>query len=120
MYDDLWIQCNGQGPANLSHREIPSRLFRPVFESNQTDYLKCLLEKSSKVNLTSAQKNEMVEIAFESKNVDTASILVNDINYRPLFEAKDSLERTLIQQKLYDRRFTIYSFHLKSLVSARA
>ena len=82
--------------------------------------MKCLLEESSKVNLTSAQKNEMVEIAFESKNAETASILVNDINYRPLFDAKDSLGRTLIQQKLYERRVTIYSFHLKSLISVMA
>ena len=115
MYDDLWIQCNGQGPANLSHYEIPSRLFGPVFnQTGQEDYLKCLLEKSSKANLTPDQKNEMVEIALTSQNVATASILINDINYRPLFEATDPLGRTVIQQKLFDRRFTKYSFHLKS------
>ena len=111
MYDNLWIQCNGQGPANLSHYEIPEKLFRPVFESNQTDYLKCLLEKSSKANLTSDQKDEMVKIALRSQNAATASILINDINYRPLFQATDLLGRTLIQQKLNERRVTIYSFH---------
>ena len=112
MYDDIWIQCNGQGPANLSHHEIPSRLFGPVFnQTGQEDYLKCLLEKSSKANLTSDQKDEMVKIALRSQNVATASILINDINYRPLFQATDPLGRTLIQQKLNERRVTIYSFH---------
>ena len=116
MYDDIWIQCGGQGPANLSHYEIPSRLFAPVFnQTDQTDYLKCLLEKSSEADLTSDQKSEIVQIAFESENVAAARVLINDINFSPLFEATDSLGRTLIQRKLYQRRITIYSFHLKSL-----
>ena len=51
-----------------------------------------------------------MEIAMDSygkwTNEDLTTALANDDNFRPLFESKDHLGRTFVQEYLYKRRLT--------------
>ena len=141
-FDDLWKTCddgrrsdnehdNGEfyipSPVNLLAFHIPQRLFEPIFEAyswaDQTrclKYFKCFLKGISELSnttFTSTMKKELMGISIGYSNVELTNILANDKNFRPLFESKDNLGRTFIQEYLYKSRFSVVSFHLCTLLA---
>ena len=136
-FDDLWKTCddgrrsdnehdNGEfyipSPVNLLAFHIPQRLFEPIFEAyswaDQTrclKYFKCFLKGISELSnttFTSAMKKELMEMAVNYVNEELTTALANDENFRPLFESKDDLGRTFIQEYLYKCRLIVFSFLL--------
>ena len=109
-------------PDNLKAYEIPQRLFEPIFEAyswaDQTrclEYFKCFLKGISELSnttFTSTMKKELMGISIGYSNVELTNILANDKNFRPLFESKDNLGRTFIQEYLYKCRLIVFSFLL--------
>ena len=109
-------------PENLKAYEIPKRLFEPIFEeyswSDHTrclEYFKCFLKGISELSnttFTSAMKRRLMEKAISYSNEELTITLANDDNFRQLFESKDDLGRTIIQEYLYYCMFTVFSFLL--------
>ena len=80
-----------------------------------------------------------MEISIGYNNVELTNVLANDDNFRPLFESKDDLGRTFIQEylykskdpvlvrsspqpqtgSLYKSRFSVVSFHLRTLLAKK-
>ena len=110
-------------PGNLKAYEIPKKLFEPIFEAYSwadhtrcLEYFKCFLRGISELSnttFTSAMKKELMEIAVNHVNEELTNALANDENFSPLFESKDDLGRTFIQEYLYERRFIMFSFLLR-------
>ena len=141
-FDDLWKTCddgrrsdneldNGEfyipSPVNLLAFHIPQRLFEPIFEAyswaDQTrclKYFKCFLKGISELSnttFTSAMKRGLMEKAISYSNEELTITLANDDNFRQLFESKDDLGRTIIQEYLYYCMFTVFSFLLNYIES---
>ena len=109
-------------PENLKAYEIPKKLFEPIFEEYSyadhtrcLKFFKCFLEGISELSntlFTSAMKKELMEMAVNYVNEELTAALANDENFRPLFESKDDLGRTFIQEYLYKCRLIVFSFLL--------
>ena len=115
-------------PDNLKAYEIPRRLFEPILraysrysledQTKSLKYFKCFLKGISELSnttFTSTMKKELMDISIGYSNVELTNVLANDENFRPLFESKDDLGRTFIQEYLYRSRFSVVSFHLCTL-----
>ena len=113
-------------PANLRPHEISRRLFEPIFgtywcakHARCLTYFKCLLKGVSELSNTTFpfyMETELIGIALDHKNFELINDWYSTELIRSIFEYKDDLGRTIIQQRLYQIpnhcRISIFSFHL--------
>ena len=91
-------------------------------QANGLKYFNCFLKGISELSnttFTSTMKKELMEISIGYTNVELTNVLANDENFRSLFESKDDLGRTFIQEYLHKSRFSVVSFHLCTILTKK-